>query len=202
MGKDDFLKLLIAQLKYQDPFALPENGEFVAQLAQFSSLEQLQNVNTNLSETLRTNTSLLEALNRIIAAVLIGRDLKALGESLYLKQDGSVDINYELSGDAALLSVEILNSEGKVVRTINQGPVPAGTGTIRWDGKDQHGDRLQAGEYGVRFSATDSRGEEVGSRGLILGPVTGVSYEDGSILLLVGENKVPLSQVISIETGH
>ena len=97
MGKDDFLHMLVAQLKYQDPLNPMDNTAFVAQLAEFSALEQMQNVNATLQSAVLLNRS----LNNTLITELIGRNVKALGDGIYLSPSEEASIRYSLSQDAA-----------------------------------------------------------------------------------------------------
>jgi len=96
LGKDEFMKMLIAQLKHQDPLNPMDGTAFTAQLAQFSSLEQLQNINTQLSSF----TKQQQSLGNTQAVNLIGREVLAKGDTV-VAQGKPVDLSYVLSSDAA-----------------------------------------------------------------------------------------------------
>ena len=101
LGKEDFLKLLMTQLQYQDPLNPMDNQDFMAELAQFSSLEQLQNVNSNL----QANFLLTQSLNNSLATNLIGKRVIALGSQVYLGRDSGEEITFDLSAAAGSLTV-------------------------------------------------------------------------------------------------
>jgi flagellar basal-body rod modification protein FlgD len=112
LGKEDFLQLLLAQLQNQDPLEPLKNEDFIAQLAQFSSLEQLFGINQNFSY-LQTYAA---SLNNSQAVGFMGKEIKALGDSLYISADGSNNdgkMYYKMADDAANVTIAIFNSEGE-----------------------------------------------------------------------------------------
>lgn len=194
LGKQDFLKLLVAQLAHQDPLQPMENSEFVAQLAQFSSLEQLVGVNTNLSllqvgQAAITNSSL---------AGLVGKEVEANGSALTLSQPGPAAINFELGGAAQSVTLTIRDSRGSVVRTLELGGRAAGVNTYTWDGKNSSGLQLPAGSYQIEVKATDGAGASVSASTRLRGVVTGVTYKDGVPLLEIGGTTVRVGDVVAV----
>ena len=114
VGKDEFLKMLVAQLKNQDPLNPLDGTAFTAQLAQFSSLEQLQNINTQLSAFTRQQQSLSSAQ----AVTLIGKEVLARGNTV--QAAGSpVALSYQLAGDAAEGLVRIYNADGEFIDALS-----------------------------------------------------------------------------------
>ena len=160
LGKDDFLQMLVTQLKFQDPLNPMDNTAFVAQLAEFSALEQMQNVNSTLQSTMMLNQS----LNNTLITELIGKSVRALGDGLYLPSSGEVDLKYSLSQDAADVKIQILSREGVAVRTLELGAQSSGEQVIRWDGKDATGTPLDSGVYAYVLQAVDMSGQEVPGR--------------------------------------
>ncbi len=106
MGKDDFLKMMIAQLKHQDPLNPMDGTAFTAQLAQFSSLEQLQNLNTQMTSF----TQQQQALGNSQAVNFIGKQVLAKGNTVSV--DGNpVTLGYDLAGDAVSGQVQVYDAE-------------------------------------------------------------------------------------------
>ncbi|HVP39530.1 MAG TPA: flagellar hook capping FlgD N-terminal domain-containing protein, partial [Candidatus Saccharimonadales bacterium] len=128
LGKDDFLKLLTAQLQHQDPLQPMDNTAFVAQLAQFSSLEQLQNMNSSLS----TDILLNQSVNNSLATGLIGRNIVAKGDQITLAAGGTADLSFNLSA-AADAKITVVDSSGKTVATLTPGHLGAGDQTVTWN---------------------------------------------------------------------
>jgi flagellar basal-body rod modification protein FlgD len=198
LGKDDFLRLLTVQLQNQDPLTPMENSELVAQLAQFSSLEQLENINANLQNNLDLNLLLTQVLNNTAAAGLIGKQVVASGDQVVLGETGSADMAFDLAGDSASVRITIKDEAGDVVKTIDAGSMDTGRNWVTWDGTDEAGHQVLQGDYTFSVEALDADGNTVTSTSLVIGEVAGVRYEDGQALLLIGETEVSIGNIIEI----
>jgi len=194
LGKEDFLKLLVAQLEHQDPLSPMENEAFVAQLAQFSSLEQLQNMNESLQQFTNTNTY----TSQIMASTFAGKTVCAYGNSVHLNSDGPAELRYRLSDDADRLTVTVYDVRGQEVRTFELSGGSRGDGSLLWDGKDAHGKRMPSGDYTLSFSAMDAEENELPVQGIVSGAVEKVIYENGEVYLLVNGGRMPLSHVLDV----
>lgn len=193
MGKDQFLQLLVTQLQNQDPTQPMQNTEFVAQLAQFSSLEQLQNVNSNLT----TGILLNQSVNNSLSTSLIGKTIEAQGNTLTYAQGDKPELSFKLSADANA-KVDVVDANGKVVATIKADGLKAGQNKVTWDGMTSDGTAAPAGDYTFKVTATDTKGNAVTSSTLVQGRVTGVEFDNGATYLLVGSHKYQLSDVTQI----
>jgi flagellar basal-body rod modification protein FlgD len=195
LGRDQFLTMFLAQLKNQDPLNPMESQEFASQLAQFSSLEQLFNVNENLASmmTAETDSSRVQALN------FIGKEIVAEGDSLSLESGKTVTGQFDL-GAAAECTVKILNEDGETVRTIPMGYLAAGSQSFQWDGLDSSGNSMDSGVYTFQISALSESGAQVTASTCISGTVTGVNLEGSTVNLYVGAIPVAMSAVQSIRT--
>jgi flagellar basal-body rod modification protein FlgD len=194
LGKDQFVQLLLAQLQNQDPTSPMDGQAFVAQLAQFSSLEQLQGVSTRLDSLLLAQAS----ANQLQTASLVGQDVLFTTSSVMLPDVGGTTVGGELSGDAATVTVTIRDADGNKVRTLTAGPATKGSLEIPWDGRDEAGVPLPAGEYRVELAAADVEGKAVDIEARGRGRVTGVSFANGYPELLIDGRKVKLSDVLEI----
>ncbi len=195
--KEDFLKLFTTQLRFQDPLNPLNSTEFTAQLAQFSSLEQLININDNLSSILTYQDS----LNNALATNLIGRSVIVNGDKVQLNGD-PVNINFVLSEEAANVRLDIYNDSGDLVRSIDLGPQQAGNNTFTWDGRDNYGNTLPDGTYTVEFAATDAEGTSISVSTEIGARVLGITFDEGiTYLLLDNGMKVSLSDIKTINEG-
>ncbi len=194
LGKDDFLRLLIAQLKNQDPLSPMDNTEFTAQMAQFSSLEQLFSVNDNLVN--------LQALSASVANTqslsLIGKEIKAVGDSVYV-QDGKASVmSFGLDKPAVSVNIHITDAAGDVVRTIYKGAMSGGMQEVSWDGKSDGGGTLTDGLYGYVIDAVDEAGKQVEADTYMSGLVEAVSMENGVTYVHIGDARVMISEIIEV----
>lgn len=195
MGKDDFLTLLVAQLQHQDPLNPSDSTEFTAQLAQFSSLEQLENINDALGgfEVYQST------LNNIQSSGFIGKQVTATGDTFGVN-DGSADpIRFELVNDADSVYIQIYDSYGSFVTDIQAGTLLAGEQQVAWDGRDANGMAVDDGAYSFTVMAMNNDGSAVSSTSHTTGIVTGIDYQTGSTNLLINDQKVPIASVIRIE---
>lgn len=196
VNKDDFLKLLVAQLSHQDPLKPQDDTAFVAQLAQFAQLEQAQ----NQTEVLTQLQALLAGQNGAQAVGLVGREVTARFSSLSIANGAApAPLQFTLDGDAASVTLILRDSQGKTVRTIRQGALKAGPQALTWDGKGDDGAALPAGTYQVEASAAAQNGAAVPIKTEVKGPCLAVSFENGRPeLLLAGGIRVQLADVITV----
>jgi len=202
LGREDFLNLLLVQLQMQDPLEPMDNREMVAQLAQFSSLEQLENMNTALEQNLEMDLLVGQLLNNTMATTLIGRWVRARTASFTLKDEGEVSLAYRLEGEADKVTASIRNADGAVIATIEDLETTAECHEFSWDGRDQNGQRATAGAYTFEITAVDSEGNPIGTETLLVGLVGGVRYEDGCARLLIDGGEVQMSDVFEILQGQ
>lgn len=194
MGKEDFLKLLVAQLAHQDPLQPMENSEFVAQLAQFSNLEQLMGVNSNLS-LLQAGQA---AMTNSQVAGLIGKEVEAKTDVLQLTAGGTARVNFDLQAPANEVTIKIRNANGDVIRTIKLGARGVGLNSSEWDGRDENGNAMPAGTYSVEVAAKNGSGADVGASTRFKGVVSGVTYSNGVPLLEIGTTTVRVGDVVAV----
>jgi flagellar basal-body rod modification protein FlgD len=192
LGKEDFLNLLVAQLMHQDPLKPDGDTEFISQLAQFSSLEQLIGIGQGMEGLAMAQMSTQSS--DIVG--FIGKDVVASSDTIQLPEEGGATIGWGLPYGADSVSVEIRNHLGAVVRTVEiQQPQRQGNTTWHWDGTDDDGHLLPMGEYTFSVKATQGTGEAL-SEPLVRMRVTGVTFESGYPELRLGAaQKVTLADV-------
>ena len=198
LGKDDFLKLLVTQMTNQDPLEPQEPGDFSAQLAQFSSLEQLTQMNELLTSSVNTNLLVATSINNTMAANVIGKQVKALGAETYYDGNNNAPLMYDIAQQADTLTIEIVDGDGKVIRTAELNGVAAGEHTYDWDGQDDQGNVVDADNYAFRVKATTEGGTEINALTYMSGMVTGIRYGSNGPTLLVGNTEIRLSNVLEI----
>jgi flagellar basal-body rod modification protein FlgD len=203
LGKEAFLRLLTVQLKNQDPLEPIKNEAFVAQLAQFSSLEQLQNINTTLaagnSGGAARDGATVAAVSNNTAVSLIGKRVEIAKSGVDLPGSGPVQIAYNLEAAADRVTAEIADALGRPVRTITLHPSGL-QGQIVWDGRSDDGARVQPGTYRLSLSA-QAEGQPVRASSVSVHEVTGVRTREGTEpLLIFNGGNAPLSTISSIFT--
>lgn len=196
LGQSEFLSLLIAQLKAQDPLD-PMNGtEFTAQLAQFTSLEQLKDINSSLVQMAESQHEVFNAQ----AVNFIGKTVWASGNSVYLDQDKGCELNFSLGGAAGSVFISIYDSYGRYLTTIEEKNLPPGDQTVVWNGKDASGKALPEGVYSFEISAVDVNNNLVASRTAVSGTVTSLMYQNGMPYLMIGDIAVPIAAVEKVSS--
>lgn len=195
LGKDDFMKLMSAQLKYQDPVNPMKNEQMAAQLAQFSALEQMMNVNSNLEKM----ASGQKPSEHMMAASLIGKRVTTDTSHFMLEKGATPEITFNLPSDANSVNVAVVNAKGEVVREFDLGEMQRGPQSVRWDGKNAKFQDQPVGEYSYRLVASDGNGKAIPIKNDSSGIVSGVTFEAGKSVLLVDGKKVPIESVGRIE---
>lgn len=198
LGKDDFLRLLTVQLQHQDPLSPLDNEDLIAQLAQFSSLEQLENINTNLENAMDLDLVLTQVLNNTAAAGLIGKTVIAQGDEVDLASSGSAEIHFDLASEAERVVITVTDETGAVVRKIEHQEMEQGRHCIDWDGKDNEGHSRSEGKYLFRVEAYGSDDTAVDVTTLVLGEIAGVKFVDGAAVLIVGGLEIGISEILEI----
>lgn len=196
LGKDDFLQLLVTQLNNQNPLDPQDNSEFVAQLAQFSSVESLSNLNTSV-ESILSNYQSSQALQ---ASSLVGRSVITESSTAVVDTASGMSGSVVMPSSGSDVTVKVYDSSGSLVKTIDLGTQSSGTADFSWDGTDENGETVDSGTY--TFSATASIGGTATALTTYL-PATVNSVtlgSDGSemTLNLAGGTSVSLSNVQTI----
>jgi flagellar basal-body rod modification protein FlgD len=195
LDKDAFMKLMLTQMKHQDPTNPMQAHEMAAQLAAFTSVEQMQNMNSTLEGMKKAQAPMqqFEALN------LIGKSVA--GDSAQLtrvKGDTAHTFQYRLQKEAEDVSVKVKNSQGEVVRSYTLKLQKGGANSLDWNGQDERGVVQPPGDYSLAIEATDKGGQRVGVETQFDGLITGVNFTGDGPLLLVGNRTVKFSDIRKI----
>jgi len=195
LDRQAFLKLLVAQLSNQDPLEPMQGTEFVTQLAQFSQVEQA----IAQSSKLDVLSVQLTGLANNEASALVGKTVTVKGNSLNFDGSTPTSSQVTLDGAATTTTVNVRDSTGKIVRTLDLGAKPAGPTNVIWDGKGDAGQVMPAGTYTFDVTATDATGGAVGVEQQSTGVVTQVAFDKGyPELVLDSGERVPVSDLISV----
>ncbi len=170
MDVSDFLSLMTAQLKNQDPFAPVDNTQMVAQMAQFSSLSGI----TSMNSTLKTISDRLGTTTLNDALGYVGKTVLVEGSTAYPRTSGGLAGAVSLPAKATNVTVTISDSSGKTLKTIEMGAQDKGAVAWDWDGKTDTGDPAGDGPFKVKVTASDGAGM-VKAAPLVWAPVTSVS---------------------------
>lgn len=201
LDRQAFLQLLVTQLQYQDPLEPAKSTDFIAQLAQFSSLEQMESMNSSLTSGLEWDYLLSQTISNTMATSLIGRSVRADSSQVYLETGGSSNVALQLDQAAAEITLTVRDVNGDAVRTITQRGLDAGDHTLHWDGLDDSGVQVAAGFYSVQITGVDANGNDITPNTFVEGKVEGVSYQDGMALLTVNGQNIPLGMVHEVREG-
>lgn len=188
LGQDEFMTMLLAQLKNQDPLNPMDGKDFAAQLAQFSSLQQLSNLNTTMSSL----PTYLQAFSNTQMATLIGQNALAKGNVITVS-GAQTNINFSLPSDIKTGTIKIYNESGAQVGNADLGSLKSGVNSIAWNTSG-----VTAGNYTFEISAKDASGNAVTADTLIFGAITGVAFKDDTSYLTINGQDVKFSNVVAI----
>jgi flagellar basal-body rod modification protein FlgD len=195
MNKDDFMKMFIAQLQYQDPLNPQDPTAMLDQLSQLTMVEQTYNNNTALKNllTAQTNASSLSSVS------FIGKDVKATGSSIPFDGTSTTTLQFNQIVQTASTEISIKDAAGNVVRTIKTGALAAGDGSVSWDGCDNNGKLLSAGTYSFSVAGKTAGGNDIAATTYTTGRINGISFATGTPMLSIGSIIIPFSDVVSVK---
>jgi len=218
LDREAFLKMLVAQLNNQDPMNPQEGHEFAAQLAQFSTVEQLQSLNKQFTE----QTSLLGGLGDTVedsmesqgeeiaslrntmeinrATNFIGRTIETKGNTVSWRGEGAAPLTATLAEPAAQAEITVRDAQGTVVRTFTATDLQAGPQAFPWNGLMDNGETAPPGAYTFNVRATDAQGNRVSAEPMTIGTVDRVSFGTDGTKLWIGDVGIPLSDVRSMRS--
>lgn len=195
LGKDDFLQLLVAQLQNQDPLNPNDPADFTAGLAQFSSLEQLFNVNDNLAKMTNANSG----LDQLSALSLINKSVVAAGNAFEF--DGNkIDIGYQLENSASEAALSVRDRSGRVVAVLEPSELTKGKHFLAWDGTDGFGNKIPIGSYTFTVSAQLGKDTPIQISPLVKGLVLGVDMDESGHVLVTEIGNLKLQDVKSVRS--
>jgi flagellar basal-body rod modification protein FlgD len=196
LGKDDFLTLLVTQLKNQDPLKPMDPTEFTAQLAQFTSLEQLYNVNENLQAL----KSIQGGFDRLSALSMI--DKYVVSDSDTFQFEGqSVELGFTFRDKVKDATVYVKDANGQIIHNMVVAQPSTGEHFVQWDGKDQDVRQLPEGPYSIAVIGTTEEGEAIAGSTLVRSRIIGVDFSDTETTLMTTSGKVKLSEISEVNNS-
>jgi len=190
LGKDDFMKLLLVQLQHQDPTEPMDSEKILTQTSQLAGLEASANTNkalANLAESL-SNTQ------QFTTIAAIGKTADMGSDAISHEEGTPSTFEVYFPNDVQNGAVELTDSNGNVVQTIDVGTNPKGVYQFTWDGINKSGNLADSGIYHVNATYSDSNGDTQQTR-LGAYPIESVRFDGGQTLVKVGSNYVPLANV-------
>lgn len=194
LDRNSFMKLLVAELKNQDPLDPLQAREMVTQLSHLTSVEKLIGIEQGITGV----QAEMAGVASTQLSDLVGRNVTADVSAVDLGTTGGATGTFQLSGRAAEVSVTVRDGQGNTVAVVPMGDTFPGTRNFSWDGTDADGNRLPPGRYGIEISATDGNGLPVTTSTEVTGVVSEVSYEGGLPHLVMGNARITLGDVTSI----
>lgn len=185
MDRDDFLTILVAQLTHQDPLSPMKDTDMTSQLAEFSSLEQLTNINDGISGL---SNSMAQS-DMLSAVSFIGKEVKAEGYKITLDEGNSSSIYYGFGEPVSSIMMNIYDSDGGIIRSVELGSKEAGSYQYEWDGKNENGQQMPDGQYGIGILGEDAEGGAVMVQTEISGTVDAVVNESGTQYLRLKDGR-------------
>ncbi|HLR77328.1 MAG TPA: flagellar hook capping FlgD N-terminal domain-containing protein [Balneolaceae bacterium] len=197
LGKEGFLKLLVAQMQNQDPIDPMDGSELASQLAQFNSVEQLINLNDGIDKLAQSQNLMRKGLTNTMAASLAGKEVKAVSNKLNIQAGEERAISFRLSDAATNIEINIVDSAGNTVRTATLENLSGGEHSWSWDGKTGNGSNAPEGTYEVQISAYNED-SKVGVLTYQEGIAEKIRYTESGALLMLNGIGIPLADVVEI----
>lgn len=194
LGKDDFLTILVAQLENQDPLNPQDSTEFIAQMTQFSSLEQ--QIQTN--ENLETLVSSVGGMEQYAAFQLLGTEIVASSDSFSFSGE-DVELGFNLEESADDVNIYVMDANGAVVASLDVGQAEAGSTFVSWDGTGDDGDPVASGDYTFAIRSGDETDLE--ATALVRSAVRQVSLDETGSVLSTAAGQFALSDVTDVSAG-
>lgn len=196
LGKDDFLKLLLLELKYQDPTAPMDSEKILSQTSQLATLESAENTN----KALETLAASLGASLQYTGIAAIGKIADTGSNAIVHEEGESVDFELYFPDNVSSGNVNILDNNGNILKSMAIGATDAGIAKYTWDGKNSNGEELDAGIYYVESAYTKTDGTSATAR-VGLYPIEAIKFDSGTTYAKLGSNYVDFSTIKEV-TGN
>ena len=197
LDKDDFLRLLTVQLRYQDPLNPMQDTDFIAQMAQFSSLEQLQNMNRSLDKNLNSDEKLNSAFHNNLVTALVGKTVEIPTTEIAYNGKEAAAVSYRLGDGARNARLQITDARNQLVREYDL-DVKTLRGRVEWDGVSRFDSEVPAGAYRVLVLAEDAAGQAVKADALSPVRVDAVRYDSHGARIWAGNRELTLEELFGV----
>jgi flagellar basal-body rod modification protein FlgD len=194
LSKDDFLKLFVTQLKNQDPTSPLQPYELAAQLAQFTSVEQLTNLNNSVTQQLQAIAGSTLATQSSLGASLLGRQVVTAGNQFAVPASGQSSVVVDVGGAGGSATLTVEDAAGNPLATVPYGQIAGGRQTLALPA-------LVPGTYQYALSVKDANGGDVPVTTYTTGVVDGVQFQDGKPVLQMGGITVSLDQLVEVQSA-
>lgn len=200
LGKDEFLKLLVAQMRHQDPLSPMKGEELAVQLAQFSTVEQLIKLNETMAGQVGMDAAIVEAINGSSALNAIGKTVVALGDQLLVPAEGEPpDVHFVVGDNGGAATLRIHDKSGGEIGSQKLGFVGAGRQSIELG---EIAADLEPGAYTYSVEIVNEKGEAVPVQTFTIGRVDGVRYGSSGPVLTAGPLEIPIGGIVEIIAGN
>jgi flagellar basal-body rod modification protein FlgD len=195
MGRDAFLTLLVTQLRNQDPLSPLQPHEFAAQLAQFTSVEQLTQLNTAMSSQGQQTQLMSGLIQTQFGAGLLGRDVLAESDRIEIPSSGSAKLTADVGGSGGVATLNLTDDKGHIVATRDLGSLPPGRQVLTLPSD------LPPGKFHVAIAVEGAGGSHPTVKTYLDGTVGGIDFSGSEVTLRIGGIDVPLSSLLEIRPG-
>lgn len=192
LGKDEFLSLLVTQLRNQDPMSPLQPHEFAAQLAQFSSVEQLTQLNSAMATQSQQSQLVAALVQTQFGSGLLGKEIVAEGDQVVVPKTGAAKLPIEVSGAGGAAKLTLTDDNGRVIATRDLGAVSPGKQTLTLPSD------LPPGTYHAKVEVTGAGGTTVTATTYETGVVSGIHFANGGLTLRIGDLDVPLGSLVEV----
>lgn len=199
LDKDDFMRIMLTEMKHQDPTKPMDSDKMATQMAQLTSVEQLKNVSASIDKLVDKNN----ASDRLAMSSMIGKTV-TVDKGKFSHTKGIISpVNFTLPEDAAKIKISIQDEHGEEIFSRELEPQKAGSNVYNWDGLTQNGTYAKSSPYSVRVDAENSKGAKIKLDPIAHEAIVGVSFDAGETNFLIGNpkqpQKIPMRNVVKIE---
>jgi flagellar basal-body rod modification protein FlgD len=187
----DFMTLLVAQIKNQDPMSPMDNAQFTSQITQFTMLDEMQSMNAKLEENLMVG----QTINNTAMLGLVGKNVTVEGNKVWMSEGTTSESVLAADGPGSV-TIEVTDDTGHVVATYRSS-VERGLNDITWDGKLENGETAPDGNYSITVTPTDGN-DDLAFTTLMTGPVEGLRYEGNMAVVIIGGVEYYVSDIYKV----